>query len=102
MDADDKMFPTRLADQVAVLERDKDITICATYMQQMGGNNIYNNGIEGTIKPFAYILLLGNFIAHPTVMIRTAILNKHRLKYRPNCGQRLLVAVAHYISFQSL
>lgn len=83
MDADDKMFPTRLADQVAVLERDKDITICATYMQQMGGNNIYNNGIEGTIKPFAHILLLGNFIAHPTVMIRTAFLNKHRLKYRP-------------------
>ena len=71
MDADDKMFLTRLEEQVAVLEADKNIMICASYMQRMGGGDVYNSGLKGKIKPFAHILLLGNFIAHPTVMLRT-------------------------------
>lgn len=83
MDADDKMFPTRLEEQVAVLEADKNIMICASYMQRMGGGDVYNSGLKGKIEPFAHILLLGNFIAHPTVMLRTDYLRAHQLKYRP-------------------
>ena len=83
MDADDKMFPTRLAEQVTMLEADPDIKICASYMQRMGGTEIYNSGLRGIINPFVQIFLLGNFIAHPTVMLRTDYLRAHQLKYRP-------------------
>ena len=80
MDADDKMFPTRLEEQVAVLEADKNSMICASYMQRMGGEDVYNSGLKGKINPFAHILLLGNFIAHPTVMLRTDYFQAHQLK----------------------
>ena len=80
MDADDRMFPTRLEEQVAVLEADKNIMICASYMQRMGGEDVYNSGLKGKIEPFAHILLLGNFIAHPTVMLRTDYFQAHQLK----------------------
>ena len=36
MDADDKMLPTRLEEQVAVLEADTNIMICASSMRRMG------------------------------------------------------------------
>ena len=83
MDADDKMLPTRLEEQVAVLEADKNIMICASYMKRMGGEEVYNSGVKGKVNPFAHILLLGNFIAHPTVMLRTDYLRTHQLKYCP-------------------
>ena len=72
MDADDKM-----------LEADKNIMICASYMKRMGGEEVYNSGVKGKVNPFAHILLLGNFIAHPTVMLRTDYLRAHQLKYSP-------------------
>ena len=82
MDADDKMFPNRLEEQVSILEADHNIKICASYMQQMAGKDVYNSGLKGTIKPFAHFLLLGNIIAHPTVMFRTDYLRMNQLKYR--------------------
>ena len=82
MDADDRMLPTRLAEQVEVLEADDDIAICAGYMQRMGGGKVYDTGLQGKIFPFVHILLVGNFIAHPTVMLRTDYLRRHRLIYR--------------------
>lgn len=82
MDADDRMFPERLAEQVLVLEENSEIAICATYMQRMGGNEVYNGGLENAVGHFAHLLLLGNFIAHPTVMLRTAYIREHGLKYR--------------------
>ena len=82
MDADDRMFPTRLEEQVAVLDADNNINICTSYMQRMGGEEVYNSGLQGLVKPFVHFLLLGNFIAHPTVMLRTDYLQTHQLKYR--------------------
>ena len=83
MDADDKMFPTRLAEQVKVLNENPDVVICCSFMQKMGGCDIYNSGLQGTFTHFAHILLLGNFISHPTVMLRADYLREHKLKYRP-------------------
>lgn len=82
MDADDKMFPTRLAEQVRILDENPEVTLCCSYMQQMAGSEIYNSGIQGTLHHFAHILLLGNFISHPTVMIRTDYLRNNHLEYR--------------------
>lgn len=83
MDADDRMLPTRLEEQVAVFETDKNVMVCASYMKRMGGEEVYGSGLRGVINSFAHILLLGNFIAHPTVMIRADYLRTHQLKYRP-------------------
>ncbi|MEG1729900.1 MAG: glycosyltransferase family 2 protein [Bacteroidaceae bacterium] len=38
MDADDKMFPTRLAEQVNVLNENPDVVICCSYMP--AGSNV--------------------------------------------------------------
>ena len=83
MDADDAMFPNRLEEQVAVMEADGSIDTCSSYMKRMGGEDIYNSGVQGTICPFSNLLLLGNFISHPTVMVRTEYIREHGLKYRP-------------------
>lgn len=83
MDADDIMIPTRLAEQVSVLDSNEDIVICSTYMQLLGGNEIYNSSLKNEISHFAHLLLLGNFIAHPTVMLRSGYLKENNLKYRP-------------------
>lgn len=83
MDADDAMFPNRLEEQVAVMEADSGIDLCASYMKRMGGEDIYNSGLQGKICPFTHLLLLGNFISHPTVMLRTEYIREHGQKYRP-------------------
>lgn len=36
MDADDRMFPFRLAEQVATMESNPSICVCASYMEIMG------------------------------------------------------------------
>ena len=82
MDADDRMFPTRLEEQVGVLEVNENIIICASYMQKMGGEDVYKSRVKGVINHFAHILLLGNFIFHPTVMLRKDYLRTNKLKYR--------------------
>lgn len=67
--------------------------ICASYMQRMGGREVYNSGLKGKIEPFAHILLLGNFIAHPTVMLRTDYLRAHqRIIFAHNFGGSLEVS----------
>lgn len=84
MDADDRMCPTRLAEQVRVLDQNPDVAVCASYMRKLGGRDIYNSGLSGTIDNYAPILLLGNFISHPTVMLRTEYLRRHKLRYKPS------------------
>ena len=82
MDADDRMMPTRLSEQVAFLEQNSNIVLCSTQMIRLGSNELLNTVLSGTIKEFAHVLLLCNFIAHPTVMLRTNFLRLHKLKYR--------------------
>lgn len=82
MDADDKMKPHRLARQVEVMERKPEIVLCCSYMQRMGGTDIYNAGIKGRFPHFKSLLLVGNFISHPTTMMRKDYLKTNVLNYR--------------------
>lgn len=82
MDADDKMKPHRLARQVEVMERMPEIVLCCSYMQRMGGTDIYNAGIKGRFPHFKSLLLVGNFISHPTTMMRKDYLKTNVLNYR--------------------
>lgn len=83
MDADDRMFPSRLAEQVATMESHPSICVCASYMEVMGSQQITNSGIQGFIQDVKAMLLLGNFIAHPTTMIRSEYLKKTGHYYKP-------------------
>lgn len=82
MDADDKMKPHRLEKQVEVMETMPEIVLCCSYMQRMGGTDIYNEGIKGRFPHFKSLLLVGNFISHPTTMMRKDYLKTNVLNYR--------------------
>lgn len=82
MDADDKMKPHRLAEQIAVMESHPEIAFCSSYMQHMGADVVYKSDLYGKIEQLAITLLLGNFISHPTVMLRREFLFSNELGYR--------------------
>ena len=83
MDADDIMHIDRLKIQHAVMQRHSEITICGTSAnnfsnsQNKGRSDIVSGLIEKPILKF----IQGNFIIHPTTMIRSNFLRKHSLKY---------------------
>lgn len=82
MDADDRMHPTRLAQQVKVMEQYPEVVLCAAYMREFGGRDIYNSGLSGRLMHYAPVFLVGNFISHPTVMLRTDYVRRHKLRYK--------------------
>lgn len=82
MDADDRMYPTRLSQQVKVMEQYPEVVLCAAYMRELGGRDIYNSGLSGTLMHYAPVFLVGNFISHPTVMLRTDYVRRHKLRYK--------------------
>lgn len=84
MDADDKMKPYRIEKQVIIMEKMPEIALCSGYMQRLNGTEIYNSGIQGLLLGIKPILLIGNFISHPTTMLRKEYLLTHSLKYRRN------------------
>lgn len=84
MDADDIMHVDRLKIQHAIMEEYLDITICGTWMNSFGRSLQANNTVgtvKGLIEKPILNFLEGNFLFHPTAMIRKAFLRKHMLKY---------------------
>ena len=83
MDSDDIMQPTRIAAQVAVMDEQPDITVCTTWAQTFGEvkKNIGDN-VQGKVEGITTLFLLGNFLIHPTSMIRRQFLMRHRLLYK--------------------
>ncbi len=84
MDADDIMSPLRIEKQVAIMEYDKDITICASYSKVLGDDTIIESPIKGHIINFQAMLLLGNIMSHSSVMIRKDFLFENNLSYSQN------------------
>lgn len=84
MDADDMMHVDRMKIQYIIMEEYPDIVICGTWMNNFG-LNLQANNIVGTVSGLIENPILkfmkGNFLYHPTVMIRTAFLREHALKY---------------------
>ena len=92
MDADDIMHIDRLKIQHAVMQRHSEITICGTSAnnfsnsQNKGRSDIVSGLIEKPILKF----IQGNFIIHPTTMIRSNFLRKHSLKYEDYHTQKII------------
>ncbi|RNC64977.1 glycosyltransferase family 2 protein [Proteiniphilum sp. X52] len=84
MDADDIMHPDRLKIQFALMEAEPGITVCGTWMQHTGKGAL-PRGISGNISGLVEYPLLqflkGNFMCHPTAMIRKDFLKENQLSY---------------------
>ena len=82
MDGDDISVPYRFEKQIEFLEKNLDVGLCAGFYQVIGEDKVRTHSFinHDEIKVG---MLRGNNIAHPTVMIRSEVLKKHRLNYDP-------------------
>jgi glycosyltransferase involved in cell wall biosynthesis len=84
MDADDVMHIDRLKIQHAIMEEESSITVCGTWMIPFGENVVsgkINAIANGLIEYPVLYLLRGNFVYHPTVMMRKDFFDTHHLQY---------------------
>jgi len=84
MDGDDIMHIDRLKIQYAIMQEYPDVTVCGTWMNSIGTYS-QTNGLLSTLSGWVEQPLLkftkGNFLFHPTTMIRMDFLKKNALKY---------------------
>ena len=83
LDADDIMEPTRLEEQVYVMHHHLDLAACFSWGTAFG----YQEGVLGShvkeLIPEPYFwLLTGNFLIHPSAMLRRSFLRKHHICYK--------------------
>ena len=69
MDADDIMLPHRLQTQYEFMETHPEIDVCGSWMETVGLHNEIVK-LQGAHDDIAKSLLLGNSMAHPTVLLR--------------------------------
>jgi glycosyltransferase involved in cell wall biosynthesis len=84
MDADDIMHIDRLKIQHAIMEEEPCITVCASWMIPFGENvqaGRVGTSLNGLVEFPVLQLLRGNFVYHPTVMMRKDFLDTHQLRY---------------------
>ena len=83
MDADDIMEPSRIATQVKLMDTNPNIMVCTSWAQAFGEvEQTIGNMVEGEIEDIFTLFLLGNFLIHPTSMIRRKFLSCHRIHYK--------------------
>ena len=82
IDADDIMFPNRLAEQVVVMEKYSQVDVCGTWAVTFGRAFYSMSSFNGFVENPLSKLLLGNFMIHPTVMLRKEFLVRNHLQYK--------------------
>lgn len=82
MDSDDIMEPNRLAIQYEIMERYPKITVCGSWIETFGEYKEKVRGLKGFIYHPIIFLLKGNFLVHPTVMIRKKFLVENKIRYQ--------------------
>lgn len=81
IDADDIMMPERLQKQVALMDKMKNIDICASWCETFGKMSKIISINTGEIKKPLAQLLCGNVFCHNTIMIRKRFLIENNLAY---------------------
>lgn len=83
MDADDKMMPERLEKQLAVMQEQPDVAACFSWAEKFGmADGIHGFGVRQRVDNAYFWLLTGNYLTHPTAMLRKSFLREHRLHYK--------------------
>lgn len=83
MDADDIMHVDRLKIQYSIMENENEITVCGAGIVRFGTHLRSESLVHfsGLIENPLLKFIQSNFLFHPTAMIRTDFLRKHKLKY---------------------
>jgi len=84
MDADDMMHPDRLKIQYSMMEAEPSITVCGSWMTRYGERvaaDYIAQNLAGLIELPLLQFLRGNFVFHPTAMIRKNFLIQNQLQY---------------------
>lgn len=80
----DVMHPDRLKIQYAVMNTEPTLALCGSWMTRIGPKGEPGSiagSLSGLIENPLPLFLRGNFLFHPTTMIRKSFLTRHRLKY---------------------
>lgn len=86
MDADDTCAPTRFAIQLEFFAKNPGVAICGTWVERFGaGRNFRLRFPVGQDCVRSYVLL-GNPLAHPSVMFRREELQSKGLGYDEDCA----------------
>lgn len=82
MDCDDLMVPDRLKLQVEAMEQDSNMAVCGSWAQTFGlAEQMIGMG-SGKIAHPLLTFLRGNFVIHPSVMMRRSFLLEHNIRYK--------------------
>ncbi len=82
MDADDRMEPVRLERQLEVMERMPDVALCSSPAVVFGAvQGRVGDFFHGRVDCPLLRLFSGNFVVHPSVMLRRSFLLRHGLRY---------------------
>ncbi len=81
MDADDIAAPDRFIAQLYYLNQHKQVGACGSWIEFTGSKNgVLEYPVEHR-DIITHLLLFGNAIAHPAVMLRKSVLTDHHLSY---------------------
>jgi glycosyltransferase involved in cell wall biosynthesis len=83
MDADDVCLPRRLARQVAFMEARPDVSVLGAWVETFGERDGAVWRYPAESERIRCLLLFENVLAHPTVVLRRATLERHGLRYDP-------------------
>ena len=81
MDADDISLPGRIRKQVEFMEANPEVGISGTWVETIGEQAGYHWKYETNPKKIPSVLFFYCCLAHPSVIMRKALLDFHGLKY---------------------
>jgi len=84
MDCDDISLPKRLSIQVNFMEKHPEIDVCGSWVKVMGLKQEFVNKYPQNHEEARAYLLFNTPFAHPSVIIRKEVMEKHKLKYDEN------------------
>lgn len=84
MDCDDISLPKRLATQVNFMEKNPEIGVCGSWVKIIGLKKSFINRYPKTDVLSRAYLLFNTPFAHPAVIIRKEVFEKHDLEYSEN------------------
>lgn len=83
IDADDRMLPYRLEKQLAIMNEYPDIAACFSWAEKFGAaSGVHGIDAKGKVNNAIFWLLAGNFLVHPSVMLRKSFIKQHHLYYK--------------------
>jgi glycosyltransferase involved in cell wall biosynthesis len=82
MDSDDVSLPERLAKQVAFMDAHPEVGVCGAWIRFIGDASPVTARYPEKHESIRCQLLFSNALAHPTVIMRRALLERYSLRYR--------------------